>query len=362
MGILRDWMVYLSKHSNLEQHEEIRMMLKNYEMQSVISIFEKMFHISTFSVQEEVNEFTKNLKERGIDICTVFDEDYPVELKNIYDFPICLYLRGNRACLGFRNKISIIGSRKPTYDGMKMCDHFVKELAKVPFTIVSGLAFGIDLCSHQAALKYGAPAIAVLASGIDNITPRTNEAIGLKILEKGGLIISEYPPCTDVYKMNFVIRNRIISGLSMDLFVVEAGERSGSLTTARHALSQSRTIYAMPGSISNPVAHGTNDLIKQGATPITEALDFEPFRLWHQSTKKKRSKKESAQLSLDFQNMDSENILLKKIFESGQTTIEELSETFDGKDGDLMSRLMELEIMDQIEVNGDKIIYKKTDI
>lgn len=345
--MLRDWGLYISKNMDLNEHEELRVAIRELEKDALIAYFEARFKKKSMQIEKDLAEFKQFLKILDVDYCTIFDEDYPIELKNIYDFPLCLYLRGNRKCLSHTKKISIIGTRKPTYDGIKMCDVFVKAMAGMNMTIVSGLAFGVDIHSHMAALKYSCPAIAVLGSGIDDITPRSHLKYARQIMEKGGLIISEYPPNAQCYRCNFVVRNRIISGLSMDLFVVEAGERSGSLTTAHHAMEQSRNIYAMPGALSNPVAWGTNWLIKQGAGVITEPLDFEPYRLFKEESKETPEKYRP------------EEELLFLIQSHGVIGIEELEEKSSLSYPDLMSKLMEYELLGYIDRNVDMIIYRK---
>lgn len=345
--MLRDWALYISKNMPLNEHERIRIAIRELEGRNLIDYLETYFHRKSIEIREDLESFKKGLSLLDVDYCSVFDEDYPTELRNIYDFPICLYLRGNRACLSHAKKISIIGTRKPTYDGIKMCDVFVKAMASMNMTIVSGLAFGVDIHSHMAALKYSCPAIAVLGSGIDDITPRSHLKYARRIMESGGLIISEYPPNSAFYKCNFVVRNRIISGLSMDLFVVEAGERSGSLTTAHHAMEQSRNIYAMPGSLSNPVAWGTNWLIKQGAGVIIEPSDFEPYRLFMEEegeiVKKHRFEEE----------------LLSVIKSHGVISMEELEENSSLSYPEFMSKLMEYELLGYIDRNMDMILFRK---
>lgn len=345
--MLRDWALYLSKNVDINQHVEYRKMIRELEEDALMDYFEKNFKKKSSVIKSELEEFKTCLKLLDVDYCTIFDEDYPIELKNIYDFPLCLYLRGNRACLSNPKKISIIGTRKPTYDGIKMCDVFVKAMSRMNMTIVSGLAFGIDIHSHMAALKYSCPAIVVLGTGIDDITPRSHFKYARQILENGGLILSEYPPNSECYKVNFVVRNRIISGLSMDLFVVEAGEKSGSLTTVNHAMEQSRNIYAMPGSVSNPVAWGTNWAIKQGAGIITEPLDFEPYRLFMEDEGK-----------FSEINVPKEE-LLDLIKSYGVICEEELFENTSLSYSDFMSKLMEYELLGYIDRNVDMILFRK---
>lgn len=170
--------------------------------------------------------------------------------------------------------VAIIGTRRPTHYGIEVCHMLAYDLAKKGITIISGLALGIDGIAHKAALEAGGNTIAVLANSVDTIYPRTNHHIGEAILHQGGAIISEYEPPTAARDFQFLERNRIVSGLSDAVIIIEAAKRSGTLATATHALAQGRDVFVVPGNITSPLSAGCNALLKQGATPVTCAEDI----------------------------------------------------------------------------------------
>ena len=171
--------------------------------------------------------------------------------------------------------VAIVGSRHNTKYGEEVAYKLAYELGKRGVVVVSGLAYGIDSIAHRGCLDAGGITVAVLGTCIDDIYPRQHLPLAKEIVEKGGAIISEYAPGTKLYpKTSFLHRNRLISGLSDIVVVVEAAEKSGSLSTATHALSQGKDVFAVPGNITNPYSQGCNKLIKQGATPYTEPNDI----------------------------------------------------------------------------------------
>lgn len=169
--------------------------------------------------------------------------------------------------------VAIVGTRKPTSYGQDVGYKIAYNLASTGLIVISGLALGIDAIAHKAALDAGGITLAVLANGVDNIIPTTNRNLGEQIIEKGGAILSEYKPGTPAMAHQFLERNRIVSGLADAVIVVEAAKRSGTLSTATHALNQGKHVFAVPGNITSPMSEGCNNLIKQGAMPITSAND-----------------------------------------------------------------------------------------
>ncbi|WP_245820279.1 DNA-processing protein DprA [Marinobacter lutaoensis] len=198
------------------------------------------------------------------------DERYPEALRHIPDAPLVLYARGDPALLT-RDQIGIVGSRHATRAGLAHARQFAAELSRQGLLVTSGLALGIDGAAHAGALDAGCPTVAVIGCGLDRCYPRQHEALGRRVVA-GGVLVSEYPPGTPARAGHFPQRNRIISGLSRGVLVVEAGLRSGSLITARLALEQGREVFAIPGSIHSPVARGCHQLIKQGAR-LVETVD-----------------------------------------------------------------------------------------
>lgn len=209
------------------------------------------------------------LAQRQIEIVLNVEPQYPQLLKEIATAPPMLYIRGNISALN-TNTMAVVGTRKVTLYGQQVCEELVSGLVANNFSIVSGLAFGVDAYALQACISNDGIGIGVLASDLDNasISPRNNFQLAQKILQRGCLV-SEYPLGSMVQKQNFPIRNRIISGLSFGTIVVEADIESGALITANYALEQNREVFAVPGSIFSPTSRGTNELIRKGAHMVS---------------------------------------------------------------------------------------------
>ena len=209
----------------------------------------------------------------SVKVLTLQGSSLPDKIRNIPDAPKLLYSRGiNLEELLSRPWVAIVGSRKVDAYGTYVTKMLAGGLAQKGIGIISGLALGTDAIAHRACLESGVPSIAVLASGIDYLTPRTNYDIAVKIMSNGA-IISEHDKMYAPHKYDFLIRNRLISGFADGLIIPQAAARSGSLNTARHALEQGRVVMAVPGPITNPLSEGPNNLIKMGATSITSVDD-----------------------------------------------------------------------------------------
>src|ERR1051326_5326587 len=200
----------------------------------------------------------------GIQIICRDDESWPARLREIYDPPLVLYVRGNIQALS-RPGLAIVGTRHPTPYGIGMAERMSCDLASRGLAIFSGMARGIDAAGHRGAIKAKGKSVAVFGTGVDVIYPRENKKIADGILECGGALISEFPLESFAAPQNFPIRNRVISGLALGVLVVEAGAYSGTRITARCALEQSREIFAVPGNVISRNSWGPNTLIKQGA-------------------------------------------------------------------------------------------------
>jgi DNA processing protein len=228
--------------------------------------------IKNASTCHDIDKETSLIKKAGISILTLFDDDYPANLKNIYDPPMVLYIKGK---LKKKDEFSvaIVGSRKCTYYGINMAEKIAGCLSDHGLTIVSGLARGIDTAAHIGALKTRGRTIAVLGNGLSTIYPPENSLLAERISDNGALI-SEFPMQALPHKNNFPRRNRIISGLSKGVVVVEAAQKSGALITADFALEQGRDVFAVPGMAERLSSAGTNALIKQGAKLVDSAEDI----------------------------------------------------------------------------------------
>jgi len=214
----------------------------------------------------------EKLERYGVKVLTFHNPDYPARLKEIYDYPPILYMRGSLLpvdewCL------AVVGTRRATVYGRQITEEIVADLARSKITIASGLAKGIDSVAHKSALEAGGRSIAVFACGLDIVYPAENAELAKRIMQNGALI-SEYPLGTRPRADNFPRRNRIMSGLSLGVLVVEAGETSGAMITANLALEQNREVFAIPGSILSPASRGTNHLIQEGAKLVRDYTDI----------------------------------------------------------------------------------------
>ena len=213
------------------------------------------------------------VKKLGGDILILDDGSYPEMLREIADPPITLYVRGDwQTCLS-RPCVAVIGSRLCSTYGTNATEMLARDLASRGICIVSGLARGIDTTAHRGAMRGGGKTVGVLGTGIDGAYPKENARLIKEILDSGGAVVSQFPLGTPPLKDNFPYRNRIISGLSLGVLIVEASERSGSLITARLAMEQNREVMAVPGNITSANSYGTNYLIKSGAKLVQQWQD-----------------------------------------------------------------------------------------
>jgi DNA processing protein len=225
--------------------------------------------------QNNPDDLIAIMEKYRIKAVAITDDFYPPLLRAIHQPPPLLYYQGEISAELFALPVAVVGSRRPSAYGQMAVNRLTKDLAKNNLTIVSGLAFGIDALAHQTAVEVGGKTVAVLGSGIDrsSLYPRANHYLADKIIAQGGVLLSEFPPLTRADKFNFPRRNRIISGTSLGVLVIEAAAKSGSLITAHYGLEQNREVMAVPGNIFASESAGTNHLIKLGARPITKAED-----------------------------------------------------------------------------------------
>ncbi|MDD1613479.1 MAG: DNA-processing protein DprA [Methylococcaceae bacterium] len=212
------------------------------------------------------------LEQKNNSVITFNDTNYPSQLKEIADPPPVLFVRGNPDLLSLP-QIAIVGSRNPSSLGEETAFNFAKTLSQYGFVITSGLALGIDGASHRGAINAKGYTVAVAGTGLDRVYPARHKELATEIVNTG-VMISEFPPGTTAKANHFPRRNRIISGLCQGLLVVEAAKQSGSLITARMALEQNREVFAIPGSIHNPLARGCNALIREGAKLVETTQDI----------------------------------------------------------------------------------------
>jgi DNA processing protein len=235
------------------------------DMHVIKSIQEMRPHIDLISEMER-------LEKAGVKVCTFHDDDYPARLREIYDYPPVIYLKGE---LTLQDEwcIAVVGTRRATVYGKQVTQEIVEGLARNKITAISGLARGIDTVAHRAALEAGGRTVAVCACGLDSVYPAENATLARSIAENGALI-SEYPLGAKPRPDNFPRRNRIMSGMSLGVLVIEADETSGAIITAHMALEQNREVFAVPGSILSPMSRGTNTLIQEGAKLVRNCTDI----------------------------------------------------------------------------------------
>jgi DNA processing protein len=224
---------------------------------------------------EKAESEIERVRELGADLLLLDDGVYPALLREIFDPPITLYLKGEWAACFDQPCVAIVGSRRSSTYGQNAASMLARDLAKRGVTIISGLARGIDAAAHRGALEAGGRTVAVIGTGLDQVYPRDHKKLAEEITAAGGAVVSEFPLETPPAPQNFPYRNRVISGLSLGVLVVEAAENSGSLITARLALEQGREVFAVPGNITSRNSFGTNYLIKgAGAKLIQQWQDI----------------------------------------------------------------------------------------
>lgn len=221
----------------------------------------------------------REITRLGIRLILNGDGEFSESLKEIPHCPFGIYIRGDSDLVAASGKnkslvLAMVGTRKATNEGKELARKFSAELTRNNFTIVSGLALGIDAAAHLGCLDACGKTIAVLAGGLDYIYPRTNEGLAKKILSGGGALVSEYPPGTKPLPHRFLERNRIVSGISRGVLIIESPKESGSLVTARFALDQNRDVFVLPGPATHPNFVGSHQLIRQGAELITDTAEI----------------------------------------------------------------------------------------
>lgn len=301
-----------------EEYVQLREYLGNYPQKNrsaVVDVIGAKKEAKLYQSCQALPTLLSVLEKQEVAYFCCEDENFPPFLLSMPNPAYLFYYKGDLSLI-HEFSIGIIGSRKPTAYGKFVATKFAKELSQQGVVIVSGFAMGIDTFSHRGATDNQGKTIAVLGTAINNIYPRSNEPYAKELLEKGNLILSEFAPDTKTLPFHFVQRNRLISALSDGLLIVEAGEKSGTLTTVDFALEQGHTIFSVPGNINSPNSAGTNRLIKLGAKPVTEVQDImEEFPFYVPK------KKKSPQIKLS----QEEQAIYDTLLEHGLLTNEEIS-------------------------------------
>lgn len=352
-----------------QSHHLLEPLLKPSTLQAIVD-FQCDSHTSPIA-QQVLKDLAWLDAQPNVHVLILGDAEYPALLSQIPKPPPILFVRGDLTCLSLP-QIAIVGSRNPSGSGAENAQRFAHYLAANGFAITSGLALGVDAAAHEGALMAQGKTVAVMGTGIDKIYPARHRSLAQTILEAGGVLVSEFPLGTGAQAAHFPQRNRIISGLSWGVLVVEAAIQSGSLITAKLALQQNREVFAIPGSIHNPLARGCHQLIRQGATlvetaaDIVEQLDGMLSYQRHalvQSQKKRILKSASdkiaddvkvvpATLEQDISGLSLGEQQLIKAMGFDPVTIDELIERTDGSVGSLMAQLVGLEIKGFVQQIG----------
>ncbi len=288
-------------------------------------------------------------RQHALQLLAAGEPGYPDALLDIDSAPPLLYVRGQVAALSLP-QIAIVGSRNPTGAGRASAREFAEHFARTGLTITSGLALGIDSAAHEGALAADATTIAVCATGLDSVYPESNKRLADRIVANGALV-SEFPPGTPPRPGNFPQRNRLISGLSLGVLVVEAARRSGSLITARCAGEQGREVFAIPGSIHSPQSHGCHQLIRTGAKLVESAQDvLEELRLPIQNQILTPPKSAATKPDSDLVAMDKDYEILLHALGFAPASLDQLVVRTGLSPGPVAAMLLMLELQGEIEV------------
>ncbi|TYB31234.1 MAG: DNA-protecting protein DprA [Candidatus Mcinerneyibacterium aminivorans] len=322
--------------------------IKGLKKNKIKKFLEERKNIHFEKIAEDLNK--KNIKYLSIN-----QDGYPRLLKNIYDPPLVLFYRG----IGLKEKqypLAVVGTRKSSHYGKKIVKKLLRKFDS-RFSIISGMAYGIDAAAHSNAIKNNLYTVAVLGNGVDYIYPPENKKLYEKIIERG-TVISEFLPGSKPKKYRFPMRNRIISGLSKGVLVVEGPQNSGSLITARTALSQNRDVFTPPGNIFKPNSRGPHKLLKQGAFVVTKPEDI--YEYWKIDKKNKKQKNIDKKFKFDFSGK--EKVILEQMNQFKAINVDELFMKLNGKIplNKLLSELFKLKMKGIVEeLPGKKFILEE---
>lgn len=302
-------------------------------------------------VKLQPQSYAKYIKDMGINWITIFDKNYPGLLKQIYDPPVVLYYKGSINFQEDDKSLAVVGSRKMTGYGRITTDSIVKGLVdEGSITIVSGLARGIDSQAHNATINSKGRTLAILGGGLSRIYPPENQALAERIINGFGAVISEFPPDAPSLPGNFPSRNRIISGLSLGVVVVEAGQNSGSLITAKLALEQGREVFAVPGPITSELSKGPVSLIRMGAKVVLQPQDIlDELGI---------NKVKNSKLKIQKLNISEEEKRIMDVLEQEQMHVDEISRDLDIPIAKVSGVLLKMEISGLVKNLGSGIYCK----
>ncbi len=312
--------------------------------------------ILSFNDWDQVDDVLAETEKIGADIITLKDPEYPMLLKEIYDPPILFWIKGNPEALS-KPGVAVVGTRNASTYGKKQAEKLTTKLALEDLCIFSGLAYGIDTIGHQAALNANAPTVAVLGSGIDNLYPKSNAEIANQIVKSGGAVISEFPPGTIPDKGNFPLRNRVVSGLSLGVVVMESGIKGGSMITAELALDQNREVFAVPHPLDNPSGTGCNYLIKKGAAKLVQVVDdiLVELPINYSSGKDVTHIEETKVQGWREYELDDLGKQICEELEKNAIQIDDLADVLEKNTSEILVALLQLEMQDLITQKAGKV-------
>lgn len=313
--------------------------------------------IVKFNDWDKVDKIIRRTERIGAQIITLTDEVYPERLRQIYDPPLLLWVKGDPGALN-KDGIAVVGTRRASSYGKKQAEFFSRALVEQGLSVISGLAYGIDSVAHKTTVKKQGTTVAVLGSGIDVIYPSVNSKLATQIAETGGAVISEFPLGTKPDAVNFPVRNRIVSGMSMGTLVVESGREGGSMITARSALDQNREVFVIPHCIGHINGEGCNYLIKSAQGKLVQHIDdilneisFNRQEKNGLPTEKERNWKN--------EELDETAEEICRLLENGPHHVDDLSEKLEIQTHELLSSLLTLEMLNCVDQKAGKIFELK---
>lgn len=310
-------------------------------------------NILDFNNWGKVDKILEKTEKTGADFVSIDDAEYPELLRHIYDPPILLWIKGNKKALNL-DGIAVIGTRRPGKYGVNQAGEWVKKLVENSLCINSGLAYGIDAIAHREALRARGKTVAVLGSGIDVIYPAKNSSLVYSMIEKGGAVITEYPPGTIPDAGNFPERNRIVSGMSHGVLVVESGIKGGSMITARSALDQNREVFVIPHTLENPGGEGCNYLIKTGQGKLVQNVSDILDEISVQTGDQPEVKSEPVTKKWESMDLDEESKKICTLFQKEVLHIDLISEKTGKPVYTLLPVLLELEMKGAVKQKAGK--------
>ena len=332
--------------------------LSKTELRSVEGIGEaSALNILSFDDWQQVDELLARTEAIKAKLLTIADNEYPALLKQIYDPPPVLWFKGNVEALS-KKGVAIIGTRNTSAYGRKMAKKWAADLAENGWCINSGLAYGIDAIAHQSAVDAGSTTVAVLGSGIDNLYPATHAGLANEIIKNGGAVITEFPPGTKPDAGNFPVRNRIVSGLSHGVLVIESGVQGGSIITADLALDHNREVFAIPHSLENVSGSGCNYLIKTGAAKLVQTLDdlLDELPDEHRTEEHRTSNIEQETLKgWREENLDELSVRICELLENGEHQIDDIGDKLEVGTSQLLVAMLQLEMQGLVSQKAGKI-------